>query len=371
MPIARLLVAGLLLAALAESGCAVTSTRSAPEPFTETMRRTPRLIEFGWDEPDPAFMRRHVTEMEKTVFDGTVFHLSHDFLWECWGKRAFTEAELRGAIDDLQSTPFTRFTHNFLRFNVTPGNVDWFDDFSVILGNAALAARIARTGKAAGILFDIEQYNTPLFDYPKARDAASKSFDEYAAQVRRRGQEVMDAFQTAYPDLTVFLTFAYSLPYREAGGDVARLPHVRYGLLKPFVDGLFDAARGRVRIVEGYEVSYAYKEPRQFDEAATSMRETILPWLGHREKYRAHLSLAFGLWMDYAWRSRGWNTTDVSRNYFTPEEFEASVRKALSLADDYVWVYTETPRWWTADGGRPAKLPREYDQALRRAAGRD
>jgi len=33
-----------------------------------------KLIEFGWDEPDPAFMRAHLAEMEPTPFDGCVFH---------------------------------------------------------------------------------------------------------------------------------------------------------------------------------------------------------------------------------------------------------------------------------------------------------
>jgi hypothetical protein len=42
------------------------------------------------------------------------------------------------------------------------------------------------------------------------------------------------------------------------------------------------------------------------------------------------------------------------------------VRRALEVADDYVWIYSETPRWWSAEG-KPAKLPTSYDQALRRA----
>ena len=34
----------------------------------QTTRKS--LIEFGWDEPDTAFMRAHITEMEKLPFDG-------------------------------------------------------------------------------------------------------------------------------------------------------------------------------------------------------------------------------------------------------------------------------------------------------------
>src|SRR5262245_23297767 len=69
-----------------------------------------KLIEFGWDEPDPAFMREHIAEMEKTPLDGCVFHANFteanggtgNFTWQSWGERAFSEAQLKAAIDDLK-----------------------------------------------------------------------------------------------------------------------------------------------------------------------------------------------------------------------------------------------------------------------------
>ena len=70
--------------------------------------------------------------------------------------------------------------------------------------------------------------------------------------------------------------------------------------------------------------------------------------------------------MDHDWRKNGWNVEDVSKNYFTPEAFEASVRGALATADEYVWIYTETLRWWSDKGG-PVKVPPAYAEALRRA----
>ena len=64
------------------------------------------LIEFGWDEPDTAFMRAHIAEMEKTPFDGCVFHARcigvdgkpANMLWDDWGRRAYTQAEIKQAI---------------------------------------------------------------------------------------------------------------------------------------------------------------------------------------------------------------------------------------------------------------------------------
>jgi hypothetical protein len=335
--------------------------------------RPRRLVEFGWDEPDTAFLRAHLAEMERTPFDGCVFHANYrdadgkvgNLAWEFWGRRAFTEEELSGAFDDLRALDPRRFRSNFLRFNVTPADLDWFDDFAAILTNARLAARHAREGHAAGILLDTEAYQGKLFDYRKQRHASSKSWDEYAEQARRRGREVMGAFQDGFADLTILLTFGVSLPWRQSDGGKRPLAECEEGLLVPFLDGLIAATKGRARLVDGHELSYGYRDPTRFAEAARTIKEGVLPLVADREAYGRVVSAGFGLWMDYDWREQGWNTDDPSRNYFTPEGFEASVRRALDEADEYVWIYTETPRWWS-DAGGPVKLPDAYAEALRR-----
>src|SRR5436190_13818496 len=68
-----------------------------------------KLIEFGWDEPDPEFMREHAAELERSPFDGCVFHIDAKkpgkgksrITWEAWGTRAYGQEELQGALDDL------------------------------------------------------------------------------------------------------------------------------------------------------------------------------------------------------------------------------------------------------------------------------
>jgi hypothetical protein len=329
---------------------------------------TKKLIEFGWDEPDTAFMRQHIAEMEATPFDGCVFHVKGDAQWKAWGTILVPEAEVRAAVDDLKATPFKRFTHNFLRLNTAPAKIDWFDDHSAVVANVKLLARAAKDGGCKGILFDTEQYEGQLFEYARQRDAKTKSWDEYAAQVRKRGREVMEAFQEGYPDLTIFLTFGYSLPRQEAGGDRAKLPKAHYGMLAPFLDGMVDAAKGKARIVDGHELSYGYRDVARFAPAYEAMKSGVLPFVGaDHARYAEVFSFGFGVWMDDDWRKKGWDVEDVSKNFYTPEGFEKSVATALKTADEYVWIYTETPKWWTA-AGKPDKLPAAYDAALRRAA---
>jgi len=340
--------------------------------------RQKHLIEMGWDEPDPAFMRQHVAELEATPFDGVVYNITYAkqgggtgrFTWEVWGRHAFTEADLAPALADLEATPFRRFQYNFLRFNVTPADLDWFDDFGAVVSNARLAASVARRGGSKGIAFDSEHYMGDLFDYPKQRDAATRSWEAYAAQARRRGREVMEAFQAGYPDLTVFLLCGYSLPYAQTADDHKPLRDCTYGLYAPFLDGMVDAARGGTRLVDGYELSYGERDTARFAAHYRRMKHDALAVVADPAKYRRVFSFGFGIRIDQRnpkWL--GWYPDSLKGNYFAPEAFGRVVRKALETADDYVWIYGEAPRWWTPEG-RPKDLPEVYDRALRAARGR-
>lgn len=343
-------------------------------PASAAGPRPKALIEFGWDEPDTSFLRAHLAEMERTPFDGCVFHVDarprdgkpSSLTWEGWGRRAFAEDDVAPARADLRALRPARFARNFLRFNTTPGDVDWFDDFGPVVANARLAAALARDGRAAGLLFDTEHYQGLLFSYRAQRDAKSKSWDDYAAQARLRGREVMAAFQEGFPDAVILLTFGASLPRSQMLRGGRPLADVSYGLLVPFLDGMVEAARGGTRIVDGFELSYGYKTPAQFAAGHRLMTEGVAPIIADAAAYRRVVRPGFGLWLDNEWRTRGWDVVDLSKNDFTPEAFEASVRAALERSDEFVWIYSETPRWWTREGGT-AKLPAAYVEALRRA----
>lgn len=342
------------------------------KPAPAPRRPAARLIEFGWDEPDTHFMLTQMAQMERMPFDGTVFHVAAtgaqgkqaSLTWDGWSKREFTEAELRGPEADLKAMRPNRMRGNYLRFNTTPADIDWFDDHTAVVRNAYQAARLARAGHCPGVLFDIEQYLHPLFKYPDQKHAAEKSFAEYSAMARKRGYEVMESFQRGYPNLDVFLTYGYSLPWAQCGGDPARLATADYGLLAPFLDGLVDAARGRTRIIEGGESGYWMQSPERFAMARHTYLRDLLTMVADPRKYLAHVSVSFGLWLDFNWREEGWSDTDITRNHHSPGQFGKLLSAARRQADDVVWVYTESPKWWTA-GGKPDKLPAAYIEAVR------
>jgi hypothetical protein len=350
----------ILLAGVVASGLGLDAGRAR----AEGPARGKVVVEFGWDEPDTSFLRRHIEAMERAPFDGCVFHAVartaggglENLAWKAWGRRAFTEEELAGAFEDLQAIRPKRFTANFLRINTTPADLDWFDEYSSVVANARIAARLARAGRSRGVLLDTEAYERPLFSYRKQRDAANRAWEDYADQARRRGGEVTEALQDGFPGLTVLLTFGPSLVRAQTEKGKRSPEDAPDGLLVPFVEGLVGAARGETQVIDGYELSYGYREPKRFDEALESIR------LAGGPKVRA----GFGLWLDYDWRAKGWDVDDPGKNHFTPEAFGSSVRAALERSDGVVWVYTETPRWWT-EGDRPVKLPSAYVDALRQA----
>lgn len=333
---------------------------AAPQP-----RPSKKLIEWGWDEPDPAFMRAHIGEMERLPFDGVVFHVNSsrggNFVWEMWGGRRYERAEFDAAVADLRETPFQRLSERFLRVNVTPGNVDWFDDdaWSGVLHNARVAAQVARDGGCRGFMFDTEQYQHELFHF--AKQPPGHTWQECRDTVRRRGAEWMRAVNAECPEITILLTFAYKMAQPAAGRPRSE---ARYGLLADFLDGVLEACSEQTAIVDAWEHSYSYRRAEQFDAARETMRTTALGWTAAPEKYQRHVKAGFGIWLDYNWPRHGWDTADLSKNYFSPPQFAESVRTALANSDGYVWIYTEQPRWWTSE-----RLPTEYVEALRTARG--
>jgi ubiquinone/menaquinone biosynthesis C-methylase UbiE len=335
-------------------------------PLPVNPLRGKRVIEWGWDEPDTKFMRENVERMEKLPFDGVVFHANSssggNLAWETWGARKFTRAEFDQAVDDLRATPFRRLSDRFLRVNATPGDVDWFDDsgWATVANNFGIAAQVARDGHAKGFMFDVEQYNSLPFDYRAQKDHETKSFADYQRQARERGRQWIQSVNKAFPDITILLTFGYSIAQPKSGGKDRS--DVRYGLLSDFLDGVLDGCSDRTTIVDAWESSYPYKTPEQFAKAHDTIRQRSADWSGDPERYRRFVRAGFGIWMDYDWRKAGWDVDDHSKNHFTPEQFTDSVRSALQTSDAYVWVYTEQPRWWTNE-----RLPAAYVEALKKA----
>ena len=242
--------------------------------------------------------------------------------------------------------------------------MDWFDDHTAALANARLAADLARAGRCQGILLDTEAYQGKLFDFSKQRQAHTRAWPEYAAMARLRGRELMAAFQQGFPDLTVLCTFGHSLVWRQSEGAKKPLEKCPDGLLAPFLDGMIEGAQGKARLIDGYELSYGYRDASQFARARQTIKADARSLSSIPQGYDQFVSPAFGIWLDYDWPKEGWHPADPQRNHFSPERLETSLRAAIEQCDVYVWIYTEKPRWWSEKGAADVPLP--YVETIRR-----
>ncbi len=350
-------------------------------PSAVAQRLPKKAIEFGWDVPDTAFMREHIRTMEERPFDGLVFRLRGAREgqpvdgWSAFTKAAWQAEWFDNCIEDLRATDFERFHDNFILAWSTPGDAEWFNDehWRAFCGNIAIIARVAKQGGQRGICFDPEPYgeHNPWL-YPAQKHQDTKSFTEYARQARRRGAEFMQAIQSEYPDVTILALFGMSVVRSalEARSPREVLTTHGYGLYPSFINGILDVISDEAIFVDGHENAYWYQTPLQFYQGYHLMHHQALRLIApeNRDKYRGHVRAGFGLYMDANWNKEewGWHPEDPSRHYYPPEKFEENATNALAISDEYVWIYSEQPNWWTGD-----KLPQEYHDALaaaRRAA---
>ncbi|MFO1021691.1 MAG: class I SAM-dependent methyltransferase [Planctomycetales bacterium] len=152
--------------------------KKTASPYGEPTRKGKKLIEWGGgDEPETSFLRTHLAEMEKLPFDGVVFHVNdrqgENITWNLWGGKTYDRGQLQHAFDDLKTLKPKQLTELFVRVNVTPGKIDWFDDaaWQGVLQNMKVFAQLAKEGAAAGFMFDTESSTRRIVPLQEAADA--------------------------------------------------------------------------------------------------------------------------------------------------------------------------------------------------------
>ena len=279
-------------------------------------------------------------------------------------------------IQILKNIKFERFTDNFLRFNLQPGDFDWFDDFSAPLHNARMWSEVAQEVGVKGLKFDVEDYKDKLFVYRKQKHADTKSFDEYAAQIRRRGRQMMESIQAGFPNIVLLLSLAHSYVNRTPHANRKLAELSSYGLLPAFVNGLIEAAAPQVRLIDGQEQAYGYLTTEEYFRGYHDIRQRALDlvppdlWKKYRHKMEAGVAIFANFQLAVprsAAQGKHWAAT-----YMKPEErlrlFEQSVYSALKTTDEYAWLYSEHMGWW--ESGYQLPTPKGALDAIRTARGK-
>lgn len=353
---------------------------------TDTAQSPKRLIYYGWGTRDTMFVREHFQEMEEMPFDGIGISVAIDrkawqqgrtdttnkLDWNIFGPKAFRLDDFLPAIEDLKAAKWRKFTDNFAVACICSSgqdfNFNWFDDtrWKTIVNNWRILVTIAKEGGLKGIIVDPEQYGAYFFCYPEMNQRFSKPFAEYVAKVRERGRSLMEVTKKIFPDITLlfFWTHSYLVLHPTHNGWLVPPEKNTYGLLPAFLDGILEAADLRTKFVDLSEFAYSAKERQRFLEIYHSIINKAPLFSAIPEVYRAKVRVGFGISMDIHAHGKPqlWSTTDFSKHHFSPEEFKQALQTALELSDEYVWIYTQYPKFFP-----PSNLPVAYLQAIREA----
>ena len=320
-----------------------------------------KFIQLGWDIPNTAYLKEHHVEMQRTTpFDGVMLALEAT---APDGKRYSSQSMMdtqpwepawfATAIEDLKACQWTTFTDNFLRFNFTPGQIDWHNDidWAIFCNKTTLCAKIAKETGLKGFAVDFEPYGREVFKY--AVDSGH-SFDEMKRIVRQRGKQWMEAIAGEYPDMILFTLFIADVNlqagYEHRPDGMLQLLH--YGLLPSFFNGMLDAVPPEMRVIDGNETGYYKNGLDEFTRLALAIQSIGGPAIRltapeNRQKYINQVQVGFGFYLDMYTNPEG------NVYYRGPKEggtrldrLEENLTAALATTDEYVWIYGEQRRWW-------------------------
>ncbi len=324
--------------------------------FAPAVEPNKKVIVWGWDSPNTAYLRKHIRDMERLPFDGVAIRVTksrepiaepRDGLtqqtlgWLAFGGSRFQPEDYQHAVDDLKATKFKKFRHNFMQLMSMPG-LDWFDSrWDDVLFNTAVIARIAKEGGCVGLLFDPEEYGkNRMWTFSEAGGARDRKV--ILEKVKERGSDFMRAIEQEFPGVKVLCSLGPSFS----------IGREDYDLLPAFIEGMCRVAGPGSQIIDGAEQSYGFERTAQFQMELHKMKIDSRQLFAEKTLYDQKMRVGFGLWIDYLSGGyyKGWHPSEPAKNHFTPEEWRATVRTALRHSDEYVWIYSQKLNWWTGEG---------------------
>ena len=246
----------------------------------------------------------------------------------------------------------TRLKHNFFVLNSSPFNGDWFDDeaWKRTLNNFGMLAWAAKESGFAGLCLDIEPYALTKLPF-MYRPHLGHSFEETAAQVRRRGKEWIEEINHQFPNITLF-TFMWTSQCTTTlmAEHPETLENSKTGLMIAFFNGVYDGASDTMTIVDGNEgAGYHAASEEDYAKITGRYHRFADSWIDktNHEKFRKITSMGVSFYLDsyVKWDNPG--RYDLFAKSDNPTQLLATnVSHALDYADEYVWFWCEKGNFW-------------------------
>lgn len=362
------------------------------------------LIVMAGKHVDPGYVGQHASAIERQPFDGLVIN---DYL----GRNLFNtklSADSPRSLDSQTGAVsfeaaaqglspvkgvFKKFQYNFAKvnFNLVGPPPLLHDDagWRVVMQSATNYARAVQANGLKGIFLDNETYlhvkigaksngDYWLYDDQIALAGKTPSAESLASAyglARRRGRELMQAFQSGYPGITVIVAHGADEGCSAWRGITGHFAQDNY-LLGAFSAGMLEGASGNATFVDGGE-DYDFHGASDFQAARswrkgggsggfTSLGAGKCPFMDAELAAQwSRASIGFAVFD----KNRARPGVDQWVPVNSPQEFRDKLVNALKASDQYTWLYTQWQDWW-ADPPDPALQPYiEAVEAARRQLG--
>jgi hypothetical protein len=314
-------------------------------------------------------MATKVSVIDALPFNGIAFHSVSGI--SLMNGALHSTAEFANEWAPLRGVTWTRMKHNFALVHVTRPN-DFFDDWTNTIQSFQNLALVLKDVGIQGIVFDNEEYSTPIWDYPDATSYEStKTLAEYYAQARLRGSQIITAIQSVYPEVEfmVLLSPADNCPstpdlVRAWSRDASKLAGA-------FTVGLM--ASSTKAIIDGNETAYNYRTQAEFDVSyqwrKSGIATSACAGAGAGALIPANLQTS---WSDRISVSEGvYNLGITYANGVYRSMSSAIMRPVLEMAlrrvDTYAWLYWEGNQNWYNPIGSTYGVSSDWYDAVQQA----
>jgi hypothetical protein len=296
-----------------------------------------------------------------------------------------TFAPVPALLRQLKQTPLTE---NFLPIATSywyesgaKEKFDWFnyERWNIIEQNVQTYARLAKeSGVIRGLIIDVEVYDKPAsFGGEKEYAYNPFSLNHMFNLVRQQSREaylarLKDCGRSFFANIEEQLPGAPILFYLGNGLALEKDNPYRSDMLPSFIDGMLeeiDRRKSKAYIVDGGEGAYKFRATSNYRD---QRKHVYGPWKAQSKRpdlYQKKVRVGFGKWLDAGEGGVSvFNAGDSAKNYYSPQEWEDSLRDALKETDEYVWVWTGgQARFFPMTYDRKVNVPTAYQNATRRA----
>jgi chitodextrinase len=330
----------------------------AQQPYKAGQKK---LIEFGWDIQNYDYVAQNLAAMEYAPFEGIAFDVKVPKLntrrpWSVCNPQLVRETDFD--FTKLQQIRSQKFTDNFVRVfmqdDYEQAGFSWFDDavWANISASTKVLGKVVVASQAKGIFLDTEHYfdpnpwayNTTLYPTQSTTTVYNK--------VRQRGREFMTALQSEAPQAKVLYLFGYGAS-TNWGSNIYYTQE--YALLKPFLDGMLEAAGSQITLIDGNEAGYW---SHQNDLYTWWYGQIKVQYLLDRvpanltTKYQAQYQVASPMILNQHFNiPYGQAGYDFNYNFSPADQkrwAEHAIYNNLLTTDEYAWTWSQGDvDWWT------------------------